>query len=101
MLFAKNALLIAGIALLGPALGVAAVIGVTGLALTGGIYRWEMGKAKAELHAALAAIETSIRAFDIFGSGAAVSIGKTAVGSATVVSESEQMRRLRALDRTQ
>ncbi|MEO7360441.1 MAG: hypothetical protein ABI120_08925, partial [Gemmatimonadaceae bacterium] len=79
---AKKALLVTGIALFGPAFGVAAVLGVVGLALTGPIYRWEMRKATAEMNAALAAIETSMRAFDIFGS------------------EPEQVLRLRALDRT-
>jgi len=64
----KKALLMAGVALLGPALGAAAVLGVATLAVAGPLYRWELGKASGELKAALAAIDASIRAFDIFGS---------------------------------
>ena len=66
LLLAKKALLLTGVALFGPAFAAAAVIGLAGLALTGPIYRWEMRQATAELNAALAAIEASIRAFDIF-----------------------------------
>jgi len=66
LFIAKQVLLLTGIALFGPAVGVAAVLGVGGLALTGRIYRWEMRKATDEMNAALAAVETSIRAFDIF-----------------------------------
>ena len=66
LVFAKQALLLAGAALMGPAFGMAAAIGVAGLALTGPIYRWEMRKATDEMNAALLAVETSIRAFDIF-----------------------------------
>ena len=65
--FAKHALLMTGIAIFGPAFGAAAVLGLAGLALSGPIYRWEMGKTTDELNAALAAVDASIRAFDIFG----------------------------------
>ncbi len=64
---AKKALLMTGVALLGPAFGAAAVLGVATLALAGPIYRWELGKTTEELKAALAAVDASIRAFDIFG----------------------------------
>lgn len=67
-LIAHKALLMTGAALFGSAFGVAAVIGVGVIAMTGPIYRWEMRKATDEMSAALAAIETSIRAFDIFDS---------------------------------
>ena len=82
-LIAKKALLMTGVAIFGPAFGVAAVLGIAGLAATGPIYRWEMRKTTAELDAALAAVEASIRAFGIFGS------------------EPEQMLRLRPFDSTQ
>jgi len=64
---AKKALLMTGAALLGPAFGAAAVLGLATLAAAGPIYRWEIGKTAAELKAALTAIDASIRAFDIFG----------------------------------
>ncbi len=65
---AKKALVMAGVALLGPAVGVAAVLGLAALAASGPCYRWEIRKAGAEMQAALAAIETSLRSIDIFGS---------------------------------
>lgn len=64
---AKKALLMTGIALFGPAFGVAAAVGLAGLAVSGPIYRWEMRKTTDELNGALAAVDASIRAFDIFG----------------------------------
>ncbi len=64
---AKKALLMVGTALLGPAFGAAAVLGLAAFAFTGPCYRWELGKTTAELNAALAAVDASIRAFDIFG----------------------------------
>jgi hypothetical protein len=64
---AKKALLMVGTAVFGPAFGAAAVVGLAGLALTGPLYRWEVGKTEEELTAALAAVEASIRSFDIFG----------------------------------
>ncbi len=64
----KAALALTGAALLGPALGAAAVLGVAALAISGPIYRWEIGKANEEMSNALAAVETAIRSVDIFGS---------------------------------
>lgn len=64
---ANKALLMTGIAIFGPAFGAAALLGLAGLAISGPVYRWEMRKTTDELNAALAAIDTSLRAFDIFG----------------------------------
>lgn len=66
-LVAKKALLLAGAALAGPAVAGALAVGVGCIALTGPMYRWEIRKAAAELGDALAAIDASMRAFDIFG----------------------------------
>ena len=66
---AHKALATVGIALFGPVVGGVAAVGVGCLALTGVTYRWTIGKAQKELANALAAIETSMRAFDIFGEG--------------------------------
>ena len=57
-----------GTAMLGPAFGAATVVRLAALAFTGPCYRWGLGKTTAELTAALAAVDASIRAFDIFGS---------------------------------
>lgn len=64
---AKKALLMVGTAVLGPAFGVAAVVGLASLAVAGPLYRWEVSKTAEELTAVLAAVEASIRSFDIFG----------------------------------
>ena len=64
---AKKALLLAGTAIAGPAIAGALAIGVGVVAFTGPLYRWEMRKAEAELADALAAVDASMRAFDIFG----------------------------------
>lgn len=63
----KAALALSGLAILGPAVGVAAVVGVAGIAITGPMYRWEIRAAAEELDQALAAIAASMRAKDIFG----------------------------------
>lgn len=62
-----KALAMTGAALAAPAVAAGAVVGGLVLACSGPVYRWEMRKAAAELEAALAAIEVSLRAFDIFG----------------------------------
>lgn len=64
---AKKALLLAGAALAGPVVAGALILGVTTVVAAGPLYRWEIRKAAAELEEALAAIDTSMRAFDIFG----------------------------------
>ncbi|WP_306522148.1 serine/threonine-protein kinase [Gemmatimonas sp.] len=64
---AKKAMLLAGAAIAGPAVTGALVIAAGLVAFTGPMYRWEMRKAAAELTDALAAIDASMRAFDIFG----------------------------------
>ncbi len=64
---AKKALLMVGTALLGPAFGVAAAVGLASLAFSGPCYRWEIGKTTQELNAVLAAVDASIRSFDILG----------------------------------
>ena len=62
-----KALALSGALLALPAAGVAAVVGV-GVAFTiAPIHRWALGKVRAELEGALAAVETSVRAQDIFG----------------------------------
>ena len=50
-------------------MGGVAAVGLGCLAVTGVTYRWTIGKAQKELANALAAIEASMRAFDIFGEG--------------------------------
>ncbi len=62
-----KALALAGAALAGPVIGGAVVIAAAAGACIGPLYRWEMGKTIAELNAVLTAVETGIRAFDIFG----------------------------------
>ncbi len=64
---------LAGAALAAPVLGAAMVLGLAAYACTGAMYRWEIRKASAELERALAAVDASIRAFDIFGDVPAVS----------------------------
>jgi predicted Ser/Thr protein kinase len=64
---AKKALLLAGAAIAGPAIAGALAIGVGLMALAGPMYRWEIGKSEKELADALAAVDASMRAFDIFG----------------------------------
>jgi len=78
---ASKAWLMAGVALLGPALGAAAVLGVACLAVAGPLYRWEVGKTSEELTAALAAIETSIRSIDIFGEAPRPSLPRASASS--------------------
>lgn len=68
LLAAKQAFLLAGAALVGPAVAGYLVAGVAAAAASGSLYRWEIRKAEAELAEALAAIEASMRAFDLFGS---------------------------------
>ncbi len=63
----KQALALAGAALLGPAMAGALVLGVGVLAVAGPLYRWEIGKTTQELSNALAAVDTAIRSIDIFG----------------------------------
>lgn len=63
----KAALGMAGLALLAPAAAAAIVGGVALAALSGPLYRWEIGKAEAELNAALDAINAGLRALDVFG----------------------------------
>ena len=62
-----KALALAGAALLGPVLGGALLLGGGVLAAAGPVYRWELRKTTEELDTALAAVDTSIRAIDIFG----------------------------------
>lgn len=64
---AKKALLMAGVALFGPAMGGALLLGVGVLAAAGPLYRWGLRKAEQEMASSLAAVETSMRALDIFG----------------------------------
>lgn len=64
---AKKAMMLAGAAIAGPAVAGALAIGMGLVAFTGPMYRWEMRKAAAELADALAAVDASMRAFDIFG----------------------------------
>ena len=63
----KKALLLAGAAIGGPALAGAMLACVAVLATAGPLYRWEIRKTEAELHAALAAIDVALRSIDIFG----------------------------------
>jgi hypothetical protein len=62
-----KALSLAGAALAGPVLAGGVALGLATVACMGPIYRWEIGKTTQELEAVLAAVEASIRAFDIFG----------------------------------
>lgn len=62
-----KALALTGVALAAPAVAAGAVMGAVALACSGPVYRWEVRKAADELAAALAAIDVSLRAFDIFG----------------------------------
>jgi hypothetical protein len=64
---AKKAFLLAGAAIAGPAVAAALAVGVGLVAVTGPMYRWEVRKSAAELSDALAAVDASMRAFDIFG----------------------------------
>ena len=64
---AKKALALVGAAVAGPVVAGALVIGVGLVAFAGPMYRWEMRKAATELSDALAAVDASMRAFDIFG----------------------------------
>lgn len=66
-LVGAKALALTGAALLGPAWAGAVAVGLATVACMGPIYRWEIGKTTGELEAVLAAVEASIRAFDIFG----------------------------------
>ena len=64
---AFKTLLLSGAALLAPALGVAAVVGLGTLAVAGPVYRWEIRSATKEFQNLLTAVETAIRSLDIFG----------------------------------
>ena len=66
-LIGLKAMALTGIAVMGPALGGAVALGLATVACMGPLYRWEMRKTTEELEAVLAAVEASIRAFDIFG----------------------------------
>ena len=43
------------------------VLGLGAYVCSGALYRWEISKTTAELERALAAVDASIRAYDIFG----------------------------------
>ncbi len=58
---------LAGAALAAPVLGAGMVLGMGAYAASGAVYRWEIGKTTTEIERALAAVDASIRAFDIFG----------------------------------
>jgi predicted Ser/Thr protein kinase len=58
---------LAGVALAAPVLGAGMVLGMGAYAASGAVYRWEIGKTTTEIERALAAVDASIRAFDIFG----------------------------------
>ncbi len=62
-----KALALAGMALAVPAVGAGAALALGAYALSGVTYRWEIKKAAAEVERALAAVDASIRAFDLFG----------------------------------
>jgi hypothetical protein len=66
-LVGKTALAMAGVALAGPMIAGAVVLGLGVLAGAGPVYRWEIRKTVKEMEDALAAIDASMRAFDIFG----------------------------------
>jgi eukaryotic-like serine/threonine-protein kinase len=63
----KAALALAGAALLGPAVGGAALLGLGSLVFFGPGYRYALRKCTAELNASLTAVDTAIRSVDIFG----------------------------------
>lgn len=67
LVIGKQALALAGAALLGPAMAGALVLGVGVIAAAGPLYRWEIRATADELEKALAAVEGSIRSLDIFG----------------------------------
>lgn len=67
MVIAKKALALAGAALLGPVIGGALALSVGVIVAAGPVYRWGIDKASGEMSDALAAVDTSIRSFDIFG----------------------------------
>lgn len=71
---ASKAFALAGAALLGPVVGGVALCGIGCLSLAGVSYRWTIRKAQKELQNALAAIDTSMRAFDIFGDTPRISL---------------------------
>ncbi len=62
-----KAFALAGAALAAPVLGTAMVLGLGAYVCSGALYRWEISKTTAELERALAAVDASIRAYDIFG----------------------------------
>lgn len=67
LVIGKAGLSLAGAALLGPALVGAAVAGLGAMALLRRVYRWGLGRGSGELDAALAAVNASMQAVDIFG----------------------------------
>lgn len=67
LVLGKKMLALAGAALVGPMLGGAIVLGGATIASVAPIYRWGLRKAEDELSAALAAVDVTMRAFDIFG----------------------------------
>ncbi|HEY0930892.1 MAG TPA: serine/threonine-protein kinase [Gemmatimonas sp.] len=67
LVLGKKLLALGGVALMGPMLGGAVVLGGITIASVAPMYRWGLRKAEGELLAALAAIDVAMRAFDIFG----------------------------------
>ena len=62
-----KALALAGAALAAPVLGVGTLFGLAAYAVSAPLYRWEIRKTSCEIERALAAVDASIRAIDIFG----------------------------------
>ena len=68
LLAAQKALLLTGAALVGPVVAGGLLAVAAAVASSGALYRWEVGKATAELTEALTALDASMRAFELFGS---------------------------------
>jgi predicted Ser/Thr protein kinase len=64
---AAKALALTGVAIAGPAVAGGLLLGVGALAAAAPLYRWSMRKGMEEMRAALAAVDVSMRAFDLFG----------------------------------
>lgn len=62
-----KALALSGLALAAPIAGAAAIVGFGAYAATAPLHRWALRKVRNELEDTLAAVETSVRAQDIFG----------------------------------
>ena len=82
---AKKAFAMVGMALLGPVLGSALVVGAGVLAIALPLFRWQLGKMESELAAALAAVDSVLRSRDIFGEAPPPPLPPQADGNASLL----------------